>query len=371
MIRDAAATVSVAVMTHPHRLSAAKRLAVRHPELNLRIVLDPEPESGTSLSAARAAWAAADPRASHHLVLQDDVILCQNFAEQLLSAIRAHPGAAISLFAEWGSRSATMVRLAALRGRSAAATADPFTPTQALVLPAQVAAKFAAAAADEQGPDDVVIRRFLRAHAVPSIVTAPNLVDHDDRPSLTGNGFQGPRSSVWFEPHADLDPATAHVAGHELDRLPHVDWWRLVAEWFPCGPAAEPGWFGTPLAEHLAPEFSGPALHSRYAGQLGDIDADGVLRETLTDIVLFELWQGYFALGLLADTAPDLAAARLARAPARNAFATAFPGALRRCLAPEALQRLAPAGADLLTAAVLTGVRAAAEKPGDEFSDTR
>ncbi|MBR7831881.1 hypothetical protein KDL01_01335 [Actinospica durhamensis] len=356
MIHDDAVTVSVAVMTHPRRLAAAERLAAHHPELGLEIVVDPEPESGTSLSAALAAWSRADPTATHHLVLQDDVILCENFAEQLLYAVRSHPAAAISLFAEWGSRSATTVRLAAVRGQNAALAADPFTPTQALVLPTEWAAKFAAESVGEHGPDDVVMRRFLGTHKVPSIVTAPNLVDHDDRPSLTGNGFQGPRRSVWFAAHADLRAGAGGIAGDDLDQLPHVDWWRLVAEWFRCDPASEPGWFGAPLAERLPPELSAEVLHARYTEDLRRIDRDGALRETLTDIVLFELWRGYFALGLGAHTDPDLVAERLS-APGRSALATAFPGALRRCLAPETLDRLTPAGTELVIAAVLSAVR--------------
>jgi hypothetical protein len=47
---------------------------------------------------ARHGWLAYDPRATHHLVLEDDAVLCDNFEHFVESVVRLQPGAIISLF---------------------------------------------------------------------------------------------------------------------------------------------------------------------------------------------------------------------------------------------------------------------------------
>lgn len=47
---------------------------------------------------ARWAWCAADPTATHHLVLEDDAQLCDGFLSHVESAIAREPAACLSLF---------------------------------------------------------------------------------------------------------------------------------------------------------------------------------------------------------------------------------------------------------------------------------
>src|SRR4051794_21448311 len=101
----AAVRLSAVVMTHPRRLAAARALAARHPDLDLRLVVDPRPDAPpNALRTARAAWKAVAAGATHHLVVQDDMLLADGIGALLTRAATALPGQVLSLFTEWGSR---------------------------------------------------------------------------------------------------------------------------------------------------------------------------------------------------------------------------------------------------------------------------
>jgi hypothetical protein len=192
--------VSAAVMAHPSRVEAARDVAARLAPLPVRLALDPEPDGPpSSMRAARLAFAAAAHGASHHLVVQDDVAVPPNFAVSATQAIARHPDAAVSLFVEWGSRTATLVRWAALTGVSWVPMVNPYMPTIALALPAAVAdelAGFLRTEATIEEADDEAVIRFLRRAGVPMLVSVPNLVEHLEFPSLTDNTGQGVRRAT-------------------------------------------------------------------------------------------------------------------------------------------------------------------------------
>jgi hypothetical protein len=358
VIRDGDTAISVAVMAHPSRAAAVRDMCDAHPELGISPVFDPEPGRGHSLRTALAAWSAVAPGATHHLVLQDDITLCRDLPARVAAAVRAYPDAAISLFAEWGSRTATMVRLALLRERAFAAVADPYTPTQALVLPAERARGLVAWARAETEPDDIVVHRYLRHSATRSIVTVPNLVEHDLKPSLTGNVFQGPRRSACFAEKRPDTSAQAGVAGEELTHVPGVSWMRLVAEWFACGPGAEPGFMGDPLTDRLPPAADPGTLRERFRDHLHRADPRHELRSALTDIVLYELWLSCFALGVIGGVRPETVRARADDPLWRTGLGTAFPGAFRRYLPIDTLDRHRDTAFLLCASAVEAGAEA-------------
>ncbi len=70
------------------------------------------------MRTARRAFAAATAEATHHLVVQDDVSLADGFLDALGATVALHPEAALSLFVEWGSRTAYLARWAAFTGSS-------------------------------------------------------------------------------------------------------------------------------------------------------------------------------------------------------------------------------------------------------------
>ena len=193
--------LSAAIMTHPARLAAATRLAQELPELSPQIVVDPDPGRPDScLRNARRAWAAAAESATHHLVLQDDCLLGEDFLGSLLAAARRRPCEAISLFTEWGSDSSYAVRLAAMAGFALAPVIDHYVPTVGLMMPARTARAFAAWDRSSALQDDVCIAHFLAEAGVRAQVTVPNLIDHDSRGSTVGNDHMGARRSAYFAP---------------------------------------------------------------------------------------------------------------------------------------------------------------------------
>lgn len=191
--------LSAAVMAHPARLRAAEELRDRHPELDLRIVVDPTPTvDGGPLRTARMAWDAVTPDATHHLVIQDDSALCASFREQVERAIAAKPHHALALYAEWGSNTSYACRLAAFVGAAWAEPIDHYLPTQALVLPAEVARGFSSFV-EYAGPhDDMAMLGYLAKEGVTALAAMPNLVEDSSLPSIVGHDFLGHRASVCF-----------------------------------------------------------------------------------------------------------------------------------------------------------------------------
>ncbi|MEU3600393.1 hypothetical protein ABZ714_16985 [Streptomyces sp. NPDC006798] len=92
--------IGAAVMTHPARRAVAAALAARLDHWGAVVAEDPLPgRPPATLRAARAAWAAIAPGASHHLVLQDDVELCADFARLVTEAVSRHPDTPLALYA--------------------------------------------------------------------------------------------------------------------------------------------------------------------------------------------------------------------------------------------------------------------------------
>jgi hypothetical protein len=210
MIEHGAIRLSAAVMTHPGRLTAARRLCAELAELQPVIALDTDPGRPDSVARnAQRAWAAADAKATHHLVLQDDVTPCRGFASGLFDALARRPGDALSLFTEWGSASSFAVRLAALAGRRWAPVIDPYVPTVGVVLPAHAAREFAARGASLAPQDDVGMALLLAELGVSAHVAVPNPVEHLGTESLAGNDFMGERRAAlagpWPPASADAD----------------------------------------------------------------------------------------------------------------------------------------------------------------------
>jgi hypothetical protein len=345
--------LSAAVMTHPSRGRSAELLARRHPELDLRIVTDPAP-NGSALRTASRAWQTVRDDATHHLVLQDDSRLSENFAAQLQEAIAARPRHAVCLFAEWGSRTAHVCRLAALRGAAWAEVVDEYVPSLALVLPADAARGFGEfadrAVRNGERIDDVAMRGYLHVAGIEASALVPNLADHLPGESLAGNDIMGERRSVCF---AGDSPAALDAAVSGLPVVPHFSWWEGRSVCCLRDTETPGGWRKVPSAEFLATEgLPLDDLRDRFGRTMAELDPAGALRTAVSGILLFQLWLTAVALGAVAATA--------AHTPlARRALATLAPGALRRFLPEPRLEALALTMEPIVRAAVSHGARAA------------
>jgi hypothetical protein len=231
------------VMAHPRRMETALKLIQSTPEGFLNLVLDPEPERPVSLRTAMRAWSSIPSSATHHLVLEDDATLSAGFVEHAERAAASAPDAAIAFYANWHSRNGGAVRLGALAHARWVTAVAEYTPTVALLLPAEVGAGFPRYARDHGGnwADDVVMSRYLRSIGVPTLLTVPNLVQHGDLPSLSGNDFHGlrlaacfsdmPRDTDWsLENRFDPDVVPYFDAGITQCHIRYPDRrWRTIA----------------------------------------------------------------------------------------------------------------------------------------------
>jgi hypothetical protein len=352
-------------MTHPARLPAARRLAAQNVEMNLQVACDPAPELGPgTLRTARAAWRLVAPGATHHMVIQDDVILPRNFFEHVAASLERHPDRALAFFAEWGSCTATAIRVAALRGASWAEVVDWYVPTQALALPADVAngVDGYAAAQPADTPDDHVLLDHLRRCGVPVYASVPNLLQHADAPSLVGNQeAMGLRRATCYTPELAAAGVPDGPVLSGLTHVPHFRWWD---RWSECVTRANPedtawDWEDTRTTRSWLESAGVPASLLRVPlDEVPDGPAGaGSLRERAGDAVLEDLWLTAFAVGLIAGDGHDVTEEAMTRETAARAVDSLAPGALRVVLGPGDPSPLTDLLLPFVRGAVLAGAR--------------
>lgn len=358
--------LSTVIMAHPKRAESAVQLRESCPELDLRIVYDPEPEAPPStLRTAALAWSAIAEGATHQLVLQDDVVLCDDFAAQLHAAVADMPDSPVFLYTDWGTKCSHALRLAALRGASWAEGVDPWVPAQAVLLPADIARGFIDYVTERPHLDDdaLALEAYLRENKLTAFVCMPNLVQHGGIPSLLGNDTpMGLRRSSCFAAAEDWTGPRARTGAvvSGLSAVPDLLVGRSVC-W--TRPGDDPyGWTSTPTHDWLAsrglPVFEQMPLFRAACGVL----ADGPCREIASETLLFHLWLTGFLHGVIAATWPeadaDWLAAALERPLVRRSHATLVPGGLRELLSEPYLAAAAEAFLPLVHRAMHQGLDA-------------
>ncbi|WP_433616695.1 hypothetical protein ACQP2P_15525 [Dactylosporangium sp. CA-139114] len=354
---------SIAVMSHPQRSTYAQRVVGALGGANVAIagLNAGKPSAENAYDCAIEAWRSVAPGATHHVVLQDDVMPCPDFMQILGEILAADPDRCFCLFSEWASLTGQSTRLAAFLGHRWAPVVDAFVPAPAVLLPAQYAPRFADFLADRFGAgetrDAFLLSQFLTACGVTPYVVTPNLVEHDTPvlPSLLPNGkVRGPRRSACFA--GDLAPrdrlTTPGTTLSSVPELPYHSRDDLVAyvltatgargEWT-RRPAfawlAERGWTAERLAAARPSEATDP-------------------RSVLGPDLRYEFWLGALATGLIMrDQAGDSfdVESRLAHPAAALALRTMATGPLRRVLTETALQ----ANAEDLALVLGDGIRRA------------
>ncbi|MFE6385239.1 hypothetical protein [Nocardiopsis dassonvillei] len=128
---------------------------------------------------------------------------------------------------------------------------DDYIPTQALVLPVDVANGFEAYArklTTEMDPDDVVMLEYLLSSSTPMAVSTHNLVEHDVGPSIVGNDEKGARRATNF---AFDSSEQEFEGGHlHLQSAPFISW--LTRELSLLTPTSDENmWRKNPLQETI------------------------------------------------------------------------------------------------------------------------
>jgi hypothetical protein len=219
MAGDDPVVLSVVIMHHPRRRDRIPTLLAACRPLPVRVITDPEPDGPPSpLRTAKRAWAAIAPGATHHVVLQDDVLPAAGFAGHLSRVLAARPADGITLSVQQTSpRNSYAVRRAALAGRAfAVMSAVEWTPTLALALPvaqAEELARFLAGLPDSHVDDDQLVTAFSAKHDLQVVATVPNLVEHADVVSLSIYGNEGRRPVTVYDESWQIPPQWWQAAG--------------------------------------------------------------------------------------------------------------------------------------------------------------
>ena len=193
-------SLAVVVQHHPARARLLPSLIAALGECD--VVTDPEPDGPRSpIRCYLACLRSMQPWATHLLIVQDDVTLCQHFASRALAACQQKPDSLIVLFlAGAPARSARLAQQAHRRGESwVRLHGTDWCPTVATCWPRDLAARFLAFC--ESHPklirmgDDNVVGAFTTAEDLPVWATVPSLVEHPDvEPSLIRRKASGGRN---------------------------------------------------------------------------------------------------------------------------------------------------------------------------------
>ncbi|MFL5309675.1 MAG: hypothetical protein ACJ79H_04385 [Myxococcales bacterium] len=185
--------LSLAIQAHPARSELVTLLMRKLPGVD--VVFDPEPDGFPSpWRTYRLALERTPPEATHRLVVQDDVVLCEGFVPAARHAARLRPDDVLVLWHGGQPRE----NLPALR--AAGQTGSPFAPLSrarwvpaiANIWPVPVLRAFLAWAEEQGFPerlraDDEIIGRGLRGLGLQAYAVVPSLVEHPDVvPSLLG-----------------------------------------------------------------------------------------------------------------------------------------------------------------------------------------
>lgn len=356
--------ISGIVAAHPRRLGVAQALKRSTPPGAFDLVLDPSPESPVSLRTAMLAWSSIPSTSTHHLVLEDDAVPTPGFIEHAEAAAAAAPNAAIAFYANWNSRNGGAIRMGTLIGARWAPAAAEYTPTVALMLPAEVGAGFAPYAREHGGtwPDDVVMSRYLTHVGVRTLLTVPSLVQHGDLPSLSGNDFHGLRMAAC---HARLPQGTDWKA-IPVERMDAVPFFASgVAQ---CQLRYQPGnRFLSVDRGRFGPRvgLDAAACEAAFEEALRSIPQSArYLRNAVASKALLEFWYAGYVLGLLGrranqnSDAASLVKEWMIDPLVRTSVSSLGPGGLCNSMTAAVLLKAQPFLSDLGLLALIAGAQA-------------
>ena len=188
--------ISYSIMAIPERAAAAAKL---WRQLNEGAVLVYDRNRSGPRRNWVYAWRMRDPAATHHVVLQDDVLLCFDFPSVLARVVAARPDDVITCF------SPNPIVRQAYDGGYRWAKLRRFRYSQCLVLPVSIgdtAAEYLEKTEDIRADDDA-LHRFFKRHSIPVYATAPCLVQHDTTlKSVVGSV---PKRAAVFQYHVSYE----------------------------------------------------------------------------------------------------------------------------------------------------------------------
>ena len=147
---------------------------------------------------ARRSWMwCLSTKSTHHLVLQDDVIICNNFIDTIINCIKTYPDSPLGLYAN--RKICEEAKLKDIRWVSI----PDGVWGQAILLPRFLVEKFLNWERKHILPnfkyDDTRIAMFLVENKINSMCPMPSLVDHEGAATSTLGHSNKNRRARWFE----------------------------------------------------------------------------------------------------------------------------------------------------------------------------
>jgi hypothetical protein len=186
--------VSFSIMAHPDRLGWVHALTKHLAIPDVPVSWDTEgPASGNADRVwrnARAAWEMREGDSDWHVLLQDDAVLCEDFAEGISEALRHVPGPAVvspylgngRLVPErWTTLAASTDEVGASWIRTSKLMWGVSIAIPTLLIPDMI--KHADTRAGV--PDDMRVAGWAERNGIDVWYTWPSLIDHRQVPSLT------------------------------------------------------------------------------------------------------------------------------------------------------------------------------------------
>ena len=196
-----------AIQHHPARADLIPPLLEAIGGRPEHVVTDPYPDAPGDWPTARLAWLSYHPEATHHMVMEDDIIPCRDLLAGVAEAVAHRPERAICLYANKKE-----IEDAREKGWSWVYCRGTYYNNQAVVLPTGWIDAFVSHG-DEEAlfPDpigiDTRLRSFLGIIGERVLYTVPSLVEHGqpggsllwkDQPMLrkrTARWWIGPEAS--------------------------------------------------------------------------------------------------------------------------------------------------------------------------------
>lgn len=201
---DCLKTIDIKIMAHPSRRdNVLKILKQLNMEENI-VIYDNREIGGDALYTARKAWLSPLPSdKTHRLVLQDDILLCDNFLNIVSDIINTMKDKVISLF--------NLVPIEMVKNKQCCYMKYETLSGCAIIMPAIYIQECWRWIDDNSGgrkQDDLLIADYCKKHNIDMFTTIPTIVQHlgdTELQSLLSAKYAGLRYSTTYVQHPTDD----------------------------------------------------------------------------------------------------------------------------------------------------------------------
>ena len=171
---DCLKTIDIRIMAHPSRRENVLKVLE---QLNMDesiVVYDDREYGGDALYTARKTWLSPVPLGTtHRLVLQDDVLLCDNFLSIICDIVNTLPDKVLSLF--------NLIPYDLIKDRECCYKKYETLAGQAIIMPViyiKECWQWIDANCGECKHDDIMISKYCKHHGIGLFTTIPPIVQH-------------------------------------------------------------------------------------------------------------------------------------------------------------------------------------------------